>query len=94
MEYNQQVLFAFKAHEEVPEEKSFFSSVYYTSTCCFERGTGAQLLLQFHQLQEFLRKNQDRAIQGIEVLQAIISMDQDATVSVGTRSTKSTKKPK
>jgi len=83
--YNEKILSAFKAYEEIPEKKAWFSYTYYTSACCFERGTGAQLFLQFHQLQEFLRMNQDREIRGIEVLRTIISLDQGVPAPVGDR---------
>ena len=71
-----------QAYEEI-SKTAFFNPQLYTSTCSFQRGTGGQLISQFYRLQEFLQKNQHRLIKGAEVLQTIISIDENQISQVG-----------
>ena len=55
----------------------------FTPVCLFEKGTGVQLLAQFFSLQAYLRKHQNRKILADEVLNTIITMENDDFVEVG-----------
>ena len=70
-------------YEETPEKNFFNDPKHYTSTCRFQRGTGGQLVSQFYELQAFLRRSRHRPIKGLEILQTILSLDEERLSLVG-----------